>query len=269
MMLAWSFAARLIDEVARLLRCMGKHRYLVETDHRIHFTVDRALRDLPAFKTHAEAFDKLLAQAPDLDPRSRDPRLHRSATVEDVIGALTAFWAPGDEAIGRREGLVGIFQELDLPIAEHDPFQSDAESPPFPELILLDWVLLPIDQLDPERHAGVLSALEGSTDEVHPSEPIFQEGPAFSIVELCDGAPMGILDDDLFIWSDGPYEYADYVFRGVSKAAKLPEPPRGSAIWTRSKVTRNLPTLPSYEPVHPCRRSSRLAPSRSSGRFSP
>lgn len=227
MMLAWTFAARLIDEVARLLRCMGKHRYLMEVDHRIHFTVDRALVDLPAFKAHADAFDRLAAKTPDLDLRSRDPRLCRPASVEEVIAALTAFWSPGDEALARRERIVRVFQELDLPIAEHAPFQSDGESPPFPELILLDWVLLPIDQLDSERHAGVLSALEGSADEVHPSEPIYQEGPAFSIVELCEGAPMGILDDDFFVWSDGPYEYADYVFRGVSKAAKLPEPPTG------------------------------------------
>jgi hypothetical protein len=35
------------------------------------------------------------------------------------------------------------------------------------------------------------------------------------------------LPDDFALWSEGPYEYADYVFRGVSKAAKLQEPPVG------------------------------------------
>jgi hypothetical protein len=29
------------------------------------------------------------------------------------------------------------------------------------------------------------------------------------------------------VWSDGPYSYSDYVFRGVAKAAKLVEPPIG------------------------------------------
>lgn len=227
MMRAWTFAARLIDEVARLVRCLGKHRYVEEVDHRIHWTVDSALRDLPRFGEHAKAFEELRAKHPDLHPGSRDPRLWRTATAEDVVSVLTAFWAPGDEGNRRREALVEIFREAELPIAEHVPFDSDPEVPPFPELILLDWVLYPIDGLDADRHAGVLDALEGSTDEFHPSEPIYQEGPAFTIVELCDGAPMGILEEDFYIWSDGPYEYADYVFRGVSKAAKLPEPPVG------------------------------------------
>ena len=40
-------------------------------------------------------------------------------------------------------------------------------------------------------------------------------------------APNGALADDLIIWSDGPYAYADYVFRGASKGAKLVEPPVG------------------------------------------
>ncbi|NUP08797.1 MAG: hypothetical protein HOW73_22340 [Polyangiaceae bacterium] len=227
MMRSWSFAARLIDEVARLLRCLGKHRYLQETDHRIHWTVDHVLKDLPAFAPHAAAFKALTAKNADLDVRSRDPRLWRAATADDAIGVLTAFWSGGDDAIARREELVRLFQEHELPIAEHDAFKSNPELPPFPELILFDWVLLPIDQLDADRHAGVLAALEGSTEEAHPSEPIYQEGPAFTIVELCEGAPLGILEDDMTIWSDGPYEYADYVFRGVSKAAKLPEPPVG------------------------------------------
>jgi len=169
----------------------------------------------------------LVKDNPDLHKGSRDPRLWRSASAEDVIGVLTAFWSPGDAPIARREKLVELFHETGLPIADHEPFESDPEAPPFPELILLDWVLLPIDQLDTERHAGVLVALEGCEEEFHPSEPIHHEGPAFSIVELCDGASLGILEEDLYIWADGPSQYSDYVFRGVSKAAKLEEPPIG------------------------------------------
>lgn len=227
MMYAWTFAARIIDEVARLVRCMGKHRYIQEIDHRIHWSVDEALKDLPAFADHARAFEKLCARDPDIQRGSRDPRLYRPATAEDIIGVLTAFWAPGEEAIKRRERLVEIFHDAGLPIAEHVPFESDPESPPFPELILLDWVLFPVDQLDPERHAGVLDALEGSEEDFHPSEPIYHEGPAISIVELCDGASLGILEEDLYIWADGPTAYSEYVFKGVSKAAKLEEPPVG------------------------------------------
>lgn len=226
MMLSWTFAVRMIDEVARLLRCMGKHRYLQEADLKIHWTVDEALRDLPSFKPHAVAFENA-AKRHGLDRASRDPRLWRAASVEDIIGVLTAFWA-GDQATQCRTRLVELFNEHGLPIADHEPFESDPELPPFPELLLLDWTLKPIDALDAERHAGVFEALEGCEEEVHPSEPIYQEGPAFTIVELLDGAPLGILEEDLYLWSEGPYEYADYVFRGISKAAKLEEPPVGS-----------------------------------------
>jgi hypothetical protein len=68
----------------------------------------------------------------------------------------------------------------------------------------------------------VLSALEDAHEEVAPSEPVFVEGPSFSIVELCEGAPFGILTR--------PHLWAALRLRlRVSwgrKAAKLEEPPR-------------------------------------------
>lgn len=227
MMLAWTFAARLIDEVARVVRGMGKHRYLAEVDHRIHWTVDAALSDLPAFEARARAFDALVESAGDIHKGSRDPRLWTSATADEIVAALTALWGPDDASLARRRRLVDLFHEANLPIAEHDPFESDPDAPPFPELVFLDWVFLPVDELDTERHAGVLSALEDAKEEVQPSEPVYVEGPCLSIVELCDGAPFGIIGDDLTVWADGPYAYVDYVFRGVSKQAKLEEPPIG------------------------------------------
>ncbi len=227
MMLSWTFAASLLDEIARLLRAMEKHRYLREVDHRLHFSVDVAMNDKPSFAAHASKFEALCKREPELDRRSRDPRLWRSATVEEIIEVLTAFWGPSDAAEPRRERLLDTFKDVGLEIPEHLPFESDPERPPFPELILLDWSLLAVDQLDPEKHAGALAALEGETDEYKPSEPVYQEGPAISIVELCDGAPFGILAEDFSLWSEGPYAYADYVFRGVSKAAKLEDPPIG------------------------------------------
>jgi hypothetical protein len=227
MMTSWSFPVRMIDELARLLRSMEKHRYLREVDHRVHWTLDRALADLPLFAPHAARFEKLCAADPELLPGSRDPRLWRAASAEEVIALFTAFWAPGAEAEARKAALLALFEEHELPIPTHEPFETDPETPPFPELLELNWVLKAIDELDADRHAGVLAALEGSSEEVKPSDPIYQEGPSFSLAEICDGAPMGILPDDFVLWSEGPYEYADYVFRGVSKAAKLEEPPVG------------------------------------------
>ena len=88
-------------------------------------------------------------------------------------------------------------------------------------------MLLPVDELDAERHAGALAALEDSGEEIDASAPIYQEATVLAAPELVLGAPNGALADDFVIWSEGPYAYADYVFRGASKAAKLVEPPAG------------------------------------------
>jgi hypothetical protein len=36
-----------------------------------------------------------------------------------------------------------------------------------------------------------------------------------------------MISEDFFVWSDGPYSYSDYVFRGAAKVAKLEGPPVG------------------------------------------
>ena len=238
MMTAWSFATNMVDEVASLLRALGKHRYVKEVDHRIHFTVDRALADIPVFAAHAAKFDDRVKREPGLDLKSRDPSLWRPATVEDVIGVLTAFWGSGDAVDQRIERLAEVFDELEIEIPDHQAWDTQAEEPPFPELVLLDWVLLPVDELDTERHKGVLDALTDSKEEVNPSAPIYQEGPTISAVELADGAPNGILVGEFLIWSEAPYAYADYVFRGASKMAKLVSMPVG---------VKDLDTLDEFE----------------------
>jgi hypothetical protein len=227
MMFAWSFAARAPDEVGRLVRALSRHRYIQEADLRLHFTVDRALAADPAFARHAAAFAERVKREPALDLRSRDPSLWRPATVDEVAAALTTFWTPDAAGEAARARLLDALEELDLDLAEHEPFASPAEEPPHPELILLDWVLLPVDELDPDRHAGALAALEDSGDEIAASAPIYQEAAVLAAPELVLGAPNGVLADDFVVWSEGPYAYADYVFRGASKAAKLVEPPVG------------------------------------------
>ncbi len=238
MMTAWSFATNMVDEVASLLRALGKHRYVKEVDHRIHFTVDQALADLPAFARHAANFEQRMKREPSLDIRSRDPSLWRAATVDDVIGVLTAFWGASEEVDQRVERLAEIFEDLGFELPEHEPWETPPDEAPFPELILLDWVLLPVDELDTERHKGVLDALADSKEEITPSAPIYQEGPTISAVELAEGAPNGILLGEFLIWSEGPYAYADYVFRGASKMAKLVSAPVG---------VKDLDTLDEFE----------------------
>jgi hypothetical protein len=226
-MLAWSFAARTVDEVAALLRALGKHRYLRHAEHAIHWSVDEALSFLPAFAEPAHAFRERRGQERELDVSSRDPSLWRPADVETVIAALGAFWTPGADAerAARELGRVLRGAEIDLP--SHAPFRSDPEEPPHPELLWLEWELLPIDELDLERHQGALRALELAAEEVDVSAPVYQETGAIAFPELALGAPRGVLPEDFVLWSDGPYSYADYVFRGAAKAAKLVELPVG------------------------------------------
>jgi len=223
-MLAWSFAARTVDEVGALLRALGRHRYLRHAEHAIHWSVDEALSFLPFFAERAAAFRSLRQE---LDLASRDPLLWRPADVETIIAALAAFWTPGAEAARAAERLEQAFREAELEIAIHAPFRSDPEEPPHPELLWLEWELFPIDELDHERHAGALRALELAQEEVDVSAPVYQEATLLSFPELARGAPHGVLPEDFLVWSDGAYSYADYVFRGAAKAARLVDPPLG------------------------------------------
>jgi hypothetical protein len=227
MMLAWSFAARTVDEVARLLRALGKHRYILEVDHRIHWAVDQAMAPHPAFAPHSVAFQARQRHEPALDVGSREPTLWRPAAVDDVIAALATFWTPDEAGQRASERLLGSLQGAGVTIREHEPFGCPPDDPPHPELILLNWVLSPVDELDADRHAGALTALEESGEEIDPSSPLYQEGPILALPELTGGAHNGVLREDFLVWSDGPYAYADYVFRGVAKAAKLIDPPVG------------------------------------------
>ena len=227
MMYAWSFAARTSEEVARLVRALCKHRYLREADLRLHFTIDLALADRPLFGARAASFEALKKEDPELDLGSRDPRLWRTASIDEVNAALIAFWSPEEEGKQARNRLRAELEAAKLPTGGHEPFASSAEEPPFPELVLLDWELLAVEELDTERHAGALGALEDSGDEIDPSSPVCQEATALGAPELLEGAPNGALEEGFVIWSEGPYHYADYVFRGASKAAKLVDPPEG------------------------------------------
>ena len=227
MMLAWSFSARTLDEVERLLRALGKHRYVRDVDLRLHWAVDRALSDLAPFSAHAQAFEARREREPSLEIASRDPSLWRKATVDEVALALRAFWTPSEDAERYKKALRKALVETGLPPQTHEPFASSADEPPHPELVLLDWELLPVDELDADRHRGALEAMEQAGEEVNASEPVYQEGPILAAPELCEGAPGGELVEEFFVWSDGPYSYSDYVFRGAAKAAKLEGPPVG------------------------------------------
>lgn len=230
-MLAWSFAARTAEEVASLLRALGRHRYLREASYALHWSVDEALASVPLFgpmfAPAASAFRARRAEEPELDPGSRDPSLWRQVTLDELLAVLTAFWSPGEPAALARARLREVLQGAELPLGDHAPFAADPEEVPHPELVLIDWELLAIDALDSERHAGALAALEAAGEEVDVSAPVYAEPNAIAYPELALAAPNGVLASDFWVWCDGDYSYVDYVFRGVARAAKLVEAPVG------------------------------------------
>ena len=226
-MLAWSFPCKTADEVSALLRALGKHRYLREADHRLHWMLDAALRDEEPFASQARAFEARRAADPSLDPSSYDPALWRPVSAEDLARVLTAFWEPGPRAAAASARLLSLVAEHGLPLPEHAPFEGDPEYPDHPALVQLGWTLHAIEDLDAERHAGALAAMEAAGEEVDMGAAVEQEGPDLGVAELTRGAPRGVLTGEFLIWADGPYSYNDYVFRGACKVAKLPDPPEG------------------------------------------
>ncbi|HHH11004.1 MAG TPA: hypothetical protein ENK23_02895 [Sorangium sp.] len=226
-MFGWSFAARTHAEVVRLCGAMQRHRYWQQTDHRLHWTVDAALASLdPHFRPHVQRFKSLRNQHPDLDVRSRDERLWRPLALAELDRVLGHFWLPNKQAAATT-ALLNILTRAGFALPQHPPLAGPADDPPHPELLLLDWVFLAVDQLDSERHAGALRAMEDSGDEVDASAPVYIEGPTVSAVELTAAAPAGQLVADPIFWADGPYSYVNYVFRGVRRGAKLAAAPLG------------------------------------------
>lgn len=226
-MYGWSFAARGVDAWFRLLRSLERHRYLAEVDHRVHWAVDVAGYRAGVAEAEPHVV-RMRGLADDLDLGSRDPRLWRSASVDTVVAYLELFWRDASER-GRmaRRSLVEVLREAEVSSPTHAPFEGNIDEPPHPELMTLDWSLLPVDELDAERHRGALRAMERAGDEVEPSSPVYVEGPMLSEVELDRPLPRGMWPSDPILWASEPYGYADYVFRGVAKHASLGEAPLG------------------------------------------
>jgi hypothetical protein len=227
MMWAWSFSCRTPQEVAALLRALGKHRYVREVDHKLHRLVDLALAQEPLFARHAAELESLRRADPEFDLASLDPKLWRSASLDEVIEALTLFWSGSDASRLARQSLRTHLEAIGLSLPDAEPFEGDPEEAAHPQLVQLSWTLLPVVDLDAERHAGALNAMLAAAEEVDVSAPVEQEGPDLGALELVAGAPRGVLTGEFIVWSEAPYSYADYVFRGASKMAGLVDPPAG------------------------------------------
>jgi hypothetical protein len=111
------------------------------------------------------------------------------------------------------------------------PFDESKEEDIFPLLVDAGWELLPLAQLDAERHKGVIQAFgepilfeaavfdEDCRDD---KSPYLQELSAMGAAELLHGTDDdGMLVAPFTVWTSGPEAYHDYLLRGVLRAAKI------------------------------------------------
>jgi hypothetical protein len=237
-MIARTLPARTPEEIERLVRSLGSHRYVAGRLLLVHAFVFDALSgagdgsaavdSLREARVWAEA---VLADG-DIDRGSRDERLWRRASEREVAAALAVFWDTGDASEAARAKLAAQIEAISAPLPARDAplFDESAEDEIFPLLIDAGWELLPLAALDAERHRGAIEAFgdpfafecarfdETSADG---APPPLQELPGIGPHELLHGAEHGILRAPLVLWTEGSETYHDYVMRGVLRAAKL------------------------------------------------
>jgi hypothetical protein len=204
-----------VEQACRVVRALGGHRYVAGKLLLVHTLVDPLGRQL---------------EDPDVDAASRDERLWRPATEADLASVLALFWGEGDASLQARDGLLAHLDRLELPLPEPDPFDESREDDVHPLLIDAGWELLPLAELDPERHRGAMGAYgepilfesaRFEEQEAMPPPTHLYELPAIGPRELLEGAEGGLLTHPLMLYTQGDETYVDYVLRGVLRAAKI------------------------------------------------
>ena len=212
-----------VDQALRVVRALGKHRYVAGRMHLVHalaacdMASDCELRRWARFVVGDDSVDKA----------SRDERLVRRAGEEDLCAVLDWFWS--DATAGAAcDALLERLESFGVESQLGEPFDDDDEI--FPLVIDAGFELLPLAELDPERHRG---AIEAFGERIHYDVAVFeeqehlprvvhlQELPAFGVAELVRGARGGELAEPLSLWLEGNATYQDYVLRGVLRAAKV------------------------------------------------
>jgi hypothetical protein len=225
------------EELLRFVRALGQHRYIASRLHLVHaFAVEAAGVTGEAGAPAASLEDALgwarrALGSGALDLASKDERLYRRATDAEVCAVLSAFWGPSPEAARTRlrERLASIDA---LPDESRLPFDESNEEDVFPVLIDAGWELIPLAQLNDERHRGAVQSFDdfevARFEEESAIPPIvtLHELPVLGGVELLSAfdEPTGTTRAPFVLWQQGHETYLDYVLRGVLRASKLGEP---------------------------------------------
>jgi len=115
-------------------------------------------------------------------------------------------------------------------VPEPEPFDEEREDEVHPLLVDAGWELLPLGELDPERHKGAIAAYgepilfesaRFEEQEAMPRPTHLYELPAIGPRELLEGARDGLLLHPFVLYVQGDETYVDYVIRGALKAAKI------------------------------------------------
>jgi hypothetical protein len=227
--------ARTPEEVARLVRALGGHRYVAGRLILVHAFVFASLETTSDDLAAAIAWAKELLGASDVDPASRDERLWRRATEKELAGALAILWNDDDAgrhsraSLASRLGAIGAIDDA-MADAEAALFDESREDEVFPVLVDAGWELLPLAALDPERHKGAIESFgerfafdcaKFDEESAIDAPPPLHELPLLGPAELLHAAEHAILKEPLVLWTEGNATYHDYVLRGVLRAAKL------------------------------------------------
>jgi hypothetical protein len=231
---AYELPVGTFDEAARVVRALGQHRYVASRLHLVHAFVFCAV-DPPSPEAtglvEAVEWARGVLADPAIDKASKDERLWRRSTEAEIGHALGAFWGPGEPRARAHARLREHLGAVEIEVPDHLPFDEAREDDVFPVLIDAGWELVPLGQLDPERHRGAIEAFgepilfeAAKFEEESRAEPLpyLQELPALGPVELLSGADAeGTLATPLTLWTNGPETYHDYLLRGVLRAAKI------------------------------------------------
>jgi hypothetical protein len=200
------------EDALRLVRALGKHRYVAGRMHFVHALAAAVLEG------ELGAWARSVLDDPDVDKASRDERLVHRATDEELASLLGAYWE-GAMAGRAADTLLDRIERFGVEVVA-----PDDEDEVFPLLVDAGWELLALAELDPERHRG---AIEAFGERIHYDVAAFEEQEHLPpTVHLQELAAIGVHDlvrpaEELTLWLSGNETYQDYVVRGVLRAAKL------------------------------------------------
>lgn len=223
---------RTADELLRVVRVLGKHRYVSGRLLLVHAAafVTAFADDASAEVADALRWARAMLHDATIDASSRDERLLRRATEAELCAVLERFWVPGANADAARARLRAWLLNVELPMPEHAPFHEEGDEA-HPLLVDAGWELFALTELDGERHRGAIEAFGEPFDfecarfedeSAIPKLAPLHELPAIGPRELCDGVDgAGVLQGEVALWTCGNAIYQDYVLRGVLRAARV------------------------------------------------